>query len=104
MRLQRSSFLFTAALLLQCLAFAAAHGHDGNNFAGGEPIDTAEAHAKPSAGPKMEATSYFAYGEHSGAMLGHVVSMIIAWFFVLPIGTWSVVFGDARANFQQASC
>lgn len=30
--------------------------------------------------------SYFAYPEHSGLLGAHVILMVIAWFFILPIG------------------
>lgn len=30
--------------------------------------------------------SYFAYQKHSGVLIAHVVFMVLAWFFTLPIG------------------
>lgn len=30
--------------------------------------------------------SYFAHGEHVGTILAHIVLMVLAWFFILPIG------------------
>lgn len=43
--------------------------------------------ASASQTPQTEsATSYFAYGEHSGTILAHIGFMILAWCFVLPAG------------------
>lgn len=39
--------------------------------------------------------SYFAYGKHSGAIVAHIVLMVLAWFFVLPVG---VMFSVARSR------
>ena len=30
--------------------------------------------------------SYYAYPQHSGLMLAHIIVMVVAWLFVLPIG------------------
>lgn len=30
--------------------------------------------------------SYFAYSEHGSAILAHIILMVIAWCFVLPVG------------------
>lgn len=50
------------------------------------PIPTAPT-ALASQTPQSEsATSYFAYGEHSGTILAHIGLMILAWCFVLPAG------------------
>lgn len=86
MRLHHPSVLNIAALLLLCLSIATAHGHDSKGSTAFAPSNSSETHGLPSEGPKLEAISYFAYGEHTGSMLGHVVSMTIAWFFVLPMG------------------
>ena len=32
--------------------------------------------------------SYFAYGNHTGTIVAHIVLMVLAWFFVLPVGTY----------------
>ena len=78
-------FLFwTAALLLPCLSLVAAQGHDGNEPAAqgtvaGEGTELADEQL-------LAGMSYFQYGSHTGAMLGHIVFMFLAWFFTLPIG------------------
>lgn len=33
--------------------------------------------------------TYFALGEHTAAIYGHIALMVIAWVFVLPIGKLS---------------
>lgn len=33
--------------------------------------------------------SYFAYQKHSGVIMAHIVLMVLAWFFTLPIGATS---------------
>jgi hypothetical protein len=30
--------------------------------------------------------SYASFSEHSGIMAGHIIFMVLAWFFILPIG------------------
>ena len=74
-------------LLLASTAVVLAHGHD--NHAG----ETANMGHVPSlmstASMNSSSTSpqsYFAYPASRGLILGHIILMILAWFFVLPIG------------------
>jgi hypothetical protein len=32
--------------------------------------------------------SYFAYPEHGSAILAHIILMVVAWCFILPIGKY----------------
>jgi hypothetical protein len=41
-------------------------------------VATSDSHTAP--------VSYFAYKEHSTVILAHIILMVIAWCFVLPIG------------------
>ena len=51
---------------------------------------TATASASPVATTKGDyPMSYFAYQKHSGTILAHIVLMVLAWFFVLPVGMHS---------------
>ena len=78
-----------ALLLLGALPPSLAHDH------GGHMASPAEAEAT-SSNPilqldTMNATiasphSYFTYPENSGLLVAHVVLMVIAWFFILPLG------------------
>ena len=58
------------------------HGGMGGHTAPSPSASAAAGDADP--GPM----SYFAYGNHTGTIVAHVVLMIVAWFFVLPVGTY----------------
>ena len=79
--------LIGATLLLATTSLVLAHGHD--DHAGGTadlrpaPSSTSAASINSSSVPPQ---SYFAYPALGGLMLGHIVVMTIAWFFVLPVG------------------
>lgn len=86
-----------ALILLAAVAGTAlAHGDDDNMDMGGmhnaPAVPTAAASAAGPTGtnsligPDGEPISYFALGTHSGALITHVVLMVVAWFFVLPVG------------------
>lgn len=77
----------SATLLLATNSVVLAHGHDDHfgkteNMAPAPNSLPAATMNSSSASPQ----SYFAYPTLGGLMLGHIVLMIIAWFFVLPIG------------------
>lgn len=88
---RRHSFtLLTALSLLGLLPLAFSHGresHGGDSvgmFGGAFHVASVSNNTMNS----MESmqTSYFSHPEFSGLMLAHIVSMTIAWFFILPIG------------------
>lgn len=76
-------------LLLTVGVAAQPHGNEhgsmgmhGNMGSANGPLANATAKAAESSGP----ISYFAHGEHFGAILTHIVLMVLAWFFILPVG------------------
>ena len=87
----RNFIVISALLLLASSPHTIAHGHGDE---GDEPMDMGTAvtmamtSALPTANSSSPATggSYFTYPSMSGIMLGHIVVMTIAWFFMLPIG------------------
>ena len=85
--------LSTALSLLQAASHALAHGDDVHSSEVknmGAPTAMAVASITPSptanASLHMAPESYFSYPAMSGLMMGHIIVMTIAWFFILPIG------------------
>lgn len=83
--------LIGVTLLLATTSFVLAHGHD--DHAGDHASEPAK--LEPTPNPVSAASmnslgaspqSYFTYPALRGLMLGHIILMTIAWFFVLPIG------------------
>ncbi|PGH10220.1 hypothetical protein AJ79_05475 [Helicocarpus griseus UAMH5409] len=72
------------------LAHGDEHGHgdmEGMDMGHGGMESSHNDHSAPS--PTAEASgpmSYFAYQKHSGTIIAHIALMVIAWFFILPIG------------------
>ena len=89
----RTISLITAFSLLEALPRALAHDHGDQ---GSEAMDmgaimtTTISSAMPSATVNISVSatpeSYFTYPSMGGLMLGHIIIMTIAWFFMLPIG------------------
>ncbi|PGH26619.1 hypothetical protein AJ80_01748 [Polytolypa hystricis UAMH7299] len=82
-------------LALPLLASALAHGDDH-----GHSMDmahmTTPSNSTITSGSSADGNgemSYFAYDKHVGAIIAHVVLMVLGWFFILPIG---VMFSIAR--------
>ena len=74
-------------LLLASTTVVLAHGHDNH---AGEAADM-EFVPSPTSTASMNSSSaspqsYFTYPASRGLIWGHVILMIIAWLFVLPIG------------------
>jgi hypothetical protein len=82
-----SSSISIAAVLLHLISTVIAHGdeHGSHDKAG---MDMSGTH--PSAGTdevdKYALPSYAGLDKHSDMILTHIVLMILAWFFILPIG------------------
>lgn len=77
-----------AAVLLLLSALAAAHGHDSSMDMGMTKVNaTAPAHSSFIADKVWNMPSYVGLGEHTGPMWAHIILMVLAWFFALPIGT-----------------
>lgn len=76
----------SAAVLLELLPEAVAHGHGHNSqSAGADENMTAEVPSEPA---QMDPTSfsYFRHPEHGKVVLAHIALMTIGWAFVLPVG------------------
>jgi hypothetical protein len=52
-----------------------------------EASQTPSAHAADNVS-SSDPTSYFAYQEHVGSIIAHIGLMVLAWFFVLPLGKY----------------
>lgn len=91
-----TSFATLAPVVLLALASAAgAHGHDAEmNLETGLPSRPTlpSTSGAPNTGPQ----SYFQYGEHTGLLMAHILLMVVAWVFVLPIGKWHSGPSDAE--------
>ena len=78
--------LIGATLLLATISIVLAHGHDDH------PSEMADTGSVPSSlsiatinSSSVSPQSYFTYPGLNGLMLGHIVLMTVAWFFILPI-------------------
>lgn len=87
--------LIGATLLLTSTTVVLAHGHDNH---AGETTDMGPLPSPMSAASMNSSSalpqSYFAYPAMGGLLLGHIVLMTLAWFFVLPIGEPIVLYGN----------
>ncbi len=86
--------LIGATLLLAPTTVLLAHGHDNHagETANMGPVPNSMAAASMNSS-SVSPQSYFTYSASSGFMLGHVILMTIAWFFVLPIGKLNLPYG-----------
>ena len=83
----------TALLLLGAVPLALSHGHgshDGEMEGMGVPKTAHLITSNSTLTVTMNSStvapqSYFTYPNHGGLMLAHIVLMIIAWVFTLPI-------------------
>ena len=77
-------------LLLPLLAGAVPHDDDHGSMdmhGGIDPSDGPSATPNPVVdGDNRPLMSYFSYKKHSSSIIAHIVLMVVAWFFVLPIG------------------
>ncbi len=73
--------LASAAITLELLPVAVAHGDHGGDEVSASP-DAPAAHMEQS-------PNYFRHPEHGKAVLAHIALMTISWAFVLPIGKQS---------------
>jgi hypothetical protein len=74
-----------AAWLLTLASVVNAHGDDDHN---GMDMKTPQAHQEHPGEEinNYDAPSYHGLGSHGNLMLAHIVLMVLAWFFILPIG------------------
>lgn len=108
MELSRSR---TAAWLLCALvALVSAHGDEhadmSMDMAMGGMSHGANSNATSGSehNPFYDEPNYFGLESYSGLMLGHILFMVAAWFFVLPIGEFSPYELYAKSLTQQVSC
>jgi len=72
--------------LLSFLPAAIAHGQDADmTMEMGQP--SRPIISSTTGSEVAEPLSYFQYTEHTGLMFAHILLMVVAWVFVLPIGT-----------------
>ena len=73
-----------AAALLQLASQTLAHGHDEDH---GMDMKMPEApHNDGGEGEPYDMPSYAGLGQHQTQIFAHVALMVLAWFFILPIG------------------
>lgn len=84
-----SSRRTVAAVLLQLASLALAHGGDEHNGMDMGDMMKPEPHESQPGDPAdpYNMPSYAGLGMHSGMILAHIILMVLAWFFILPIGT-----------------
>ncbi|ODH47591.1 hypothetical protein GX48_06331 [Paracoccidioides brasiliensis] len=95
-------------LLLSLVVTALAHGDEKHGHGGmGMGMGMGMGHGGKEGGKNNNSSStstssdsskimsYFAYGKHSSTIAAHIALMVIAWFFILPIG---VMFSIARSR------
>ena len=77
-----------AALLLELITLVAAHGHGSQDETGLNtgPMSNGTVSPPTALDEVWHLPSYSGLGAQSGSMLAHVVFMVAAWFFLLPIG------------------
>ena len=88
--------LFGATLLLAPIRVVLAHGHDNHaGEMGPVPSPMSATSMNTSIVPPQ---SYFTYPAMGGLMLGHVLLMTLAWFFLLPIGEPNLLYGNTFSS------
>lgn len=77
-----------AAVLLQLSSTAFAHGHDESSGNDTDGMKMGAGHqSSPADGEDWYyEDSYSGLSAHSKMMVAHIVLMVLAWFFILPIG------------------
>ena len=70
---------------LAALPTALAHGDENMTMGGGSGMEGMGEAAAPL--PEEEyAPTYFAHPEHKGVIYAHIVTMIVSWVLLLPVG------------------
>lgn len=77
-----------AASLLELITLVAAHGHGSQDETGLNtgPMSNGTVSPPTDLDDVWQSPSYSGLEAHSASMLAHVVFMVAAWFFLLPIG------------------
>lgn len=79
-----------AAGLLSLASIALAHGDDEHNGMDMGDMNKPEGHSEQSSSKEInnyDAPSYYGLDSYRNLILAHIVLMVAAWFFILPIGT-----------------
>ena len=76
-----------AATLLSCASVVLGHDDESGGMAGMDmpkhkPVQLVDANGVD----LYEVRSYVGLSAHSSSMVAHIVLMVLAWFFILPIG------------------
>ena len=82
--------LIRALSLLVVIHAVLAHTHDGAmEMAAAPSVQSQFTNTTISGNMTLHSMpqSYFAYTDHAGLMMAHIVFMTVGWLFVLPIGT-----------------
>ncbi|KAL1964018.1 hypothetical protein VTN77DRAFT_7564 [Rasamsonia byssochlamydoides] len=97
MRQINSLQVLAAALLLVALANGLPHeGGDSMDMNMDMDMGASKDEAMPKPAAEDGPTSYFSYPEHVGTIFAHIILMVIAWCFILPI---AVMFSVARSRY-----
>lgn len=83
-----------AAALLQLASTVGAHGHDEGMADMDNGVDNTAQDQQE--GDPYYLPSYAGLSAHSGLMMAHIGLMVLAWFFILPIG---IMFSIARSRY-----
>lgn len=75
-----------AAALLELAARTVAHGDDEQCRGDMCGMEKPNPHGGAGASDGQATSSYVSLGMHGKMMLAHIALMVLAWFFVLPIG------------------
>jgi len=82
----RAKFVVAALLVQFCSKVIANEGHEAHE-AGVPGMDMSkETSPKGGKSDLYSLPSYIDLSEHSGVMMAHIILMIVAWVFALPIG------------------
>lgn len=99
-----------ALLLLAVLPLALSHGDDHGSGTAATAVAQTSLWNSSTTFTSTSEQSYFAHSEYRGLVLAHIGLMIIAWFFVLPIGgsmcrcTWGFVAKDKSYRCDAECC
>jgi hypothetical protein len=98
--------LSAAALLLSLASPAAAHGNSGHGSMDmGGMQNSTNSTFNPLYEGQYSLPSYAGLDSYTGSLLAHIVLEVMAWFFVLPIGSLLQVHADICVlTLPQASC
>lgn len=75
-----------AAVLLELAAQTVAHGDDEQCHGNMCDMKKPDSHEGAGASNNQATPSYASLGMHGKMMLAHIALMVLAWFFILPIG------------------